>query len=468
MSAQYDALYRQAQTFLSQDPPDFDKALPFLYQAADGGHVEALFQLAGCLIGGHGIDQDIETGTSLLRQAADAGHQYARYNLLQIQESQGVAIEKLLPLYKELAEAGHVHAQVRLMRLNHENGNMKEALKWAFQAVEQKHPQAQYFLAQYYQYSQSPDLEYAHKLYKQSAEQGFTASHWQLGLQYKLGQGVAPDRKKAIEHLRIAADSDFVFAQTALAELLLDSEPEEAIRRFQTASEHGDNDAHAALAEIYLVGKYTDRNPEAARIHAEFAAKHNHPEALRLLGDIYRYGLGVAKSSEEARRYYRKAADLGNLAAHQKLLSESALTDKESYTKAKEYALQQQQAERLYHEAFSAHYGLKRQQNYTEAFELYREAADLGHSKAQTNLGMMYYSGQGVDADHREAVRWLRLAAEQKDNMAQYNLACFYFHGLGVDKNVDEACRWLQEAIDNGHEQPEVLKQLQEQWKGTV
>ncbi|HFC8465375.1 TPA: tetratricopeptide repeat protein [Neisseria subflava] len=93
------------------------------------------------------------------------------------------------------------------MRLYADNGNDQEAVKWALKAAEQQNPQAQYFLAQHYQYSSSPDLEYSHKLYQQSAAQGFIAAHWQLGLQYKLGQGVAQNPEKAIEHLRIAADS---------------------------------------------------------------------------------------------------------------------------------------------------------------------------------------------------------------------------------------------------------------------
>ena len=256
---QYEESFLLAEKLITQDPPDFARAIPLLCEAAEAGHVEAAFQLAGCLIEHHENEQDLAIAVSYLKQAAQAGHPYARYNLLQIEESRGIAIEDLVGAYQELAEEGLAPAQLRLMRLYADNGNDQEAVKWALKAAEQQNPQAQYFLAQYYQYSSSPDLEYSHKLYQQSAAQGFIAAHWQLGLQYKLGQGVAQNPEKAIEHLRIAADYDIVPAQTSLAELLAASNPAEALEWFEKAAEQGDSNAHVALAEIYLLAKHRTR-----------------------------------------------------------------------------------------------------------------------------------------------------------------------------------------------------------------
>lgn len=462
---QYEESFLLAEKLITQDPPDFAQAIPLLCEAAEAGHVEAAFQLAGCLIEHHENAQDLAIAVSYLKQAAQAGHPYARYNLLQIEESRGIAIEDLVGAYQELAKEGLAPAQLRLMRLYADNGNDQKAVKWALKAAEQQNPQAQYFLAQYYQYSSSPDLEYSHKLYQQSAAQGFIAAHWQLGLQYKLGQGVAQNPEKAIEHLRIAADYDIVPAQTSLAELLAASNPAEALEWFEKAAEQGDSNAHVALAEIYLLGKNTERDPQKAYQHAKFAADQNDPEGLRLLGDIHRYGLGRAVDADTARQYYQRSADLGNLVAYQKLLSDSALNNQQNYELTKEIALQRQEAERLYKLAFAAHYGLKRQQNYAEALDLYHQSAERGHSKSQTNLGMMYYSGQGVPVDYAQAAKWFEAAAKQRDTMAQYNLACLYYHGMGVEKDINNACFWLQEAIQHGHEQQDVLKELLAQWK---
>ena len=127
--------------------------------------------------------------------------------------------------------------------------------------------------------------------------------------------------------------------------------------------------------------------------------------------------------------------------------------------------MKRQQAEQFYQLAFAAHYGLNRSPDHTEALTLYQQAADLGHSKAQTNLGMMYYNGHGTETDYTEAAKWFAQAAQQKDTMAQYNLACLYFHGTGVRRNTALACRWLETAINDGHEQSEILKQLLAHWK---
>lgn len=461
-------LYHQANQFLLQSPPDYAQAVPLLQQAAKVGHSEAAFQLAACLINGHGIAADFAAGVEYLKQAARAGHVYARYNLLQLQESENADIQALLPHYIELAEQGLVHAQLRLMRAFNDRRQTQQALLWANKAAEQNHPQAQYFLAQYHQYAAEPDLYKAHHLYRLAAEQGFVAAHWQLGLQYKLAQGVAKDLKQAMAHLQVAAQHGIAPAQTALAEILLSQNSDEALTWFQTAAENGENDAHAALAEIYLLGRHVERNPQNAYHHAKQAAENNHPQALRLLGDIYRYGLGVAAYPQKAREYYRRAADLGDMKAHQKLLSDSALNDHQHYEEAKQAALQRQQAESLYQKAFAAHYGLQRCQSYAEALPLYLQAAELGHIKAKTNLGMMYYSGQGVATDFSQAAQWFESAAEQQDTMAQYNLACLYFHGMGVQKNAAKACEWLCKAIEHGHEQADMLKALLAQWQQAV
>jgi TPR repeat protein len=44
----------------------------------------------------------------------------------------------------------------------------------------------------------------------------------------------------------------------------------------------------------------------------------------------------------------------------------------------------------------------------------------------------MYANGQGVAQDYKEAVNWYRKAAEQGDERAQYNLGVMYAIGQGV------------------------------------
>lgn len=105
---------------------------------------------------------------------------------------------------------------------------------------------------------------------------------------------------------------------------------------------------------------------------------------------------------------------------------------------------------------------------YAAALKLYTEAAELGHSKAQTNLGSMYYFGQGIAADYCKARKWFEQAAAQKDSMAFYNLACIHYSGHGARPDKEKACRYLQEAINNGYGQKSVLQELLQQWQNAV
>ena len=45
-------------------------------------------------------------------------------------------------------------------------------------------------------------------------------------------------------------------------------------------------------------------------------------------------------------------------------------------------------------------------QNHKQAVMWYRKAAELGDAGFQVNLGLMYYTGEGVRQDFNEALQW--------------------------------------------------------------
>jgi len=60
-------------------------------------------------------------------------------------------------------------------------------------------------------------------------------------------------------------------------------------------------------------------------------------------------------------------------------------------------------------------------QNYTEAVEWFRKAADQGNAIAQQNLGVSYANGEGVPQDYVSAHMWFNLSAAQGDANAIKN-----------------------------------------------
>lgn len=80
----------------------------------------------------------------------------------------------------------------------------------------------------------------------------------------------------------------------------------------------------------------------------------------------------------------------------------------------------------------------------------YRKAADKGNTDAQTNLGLMYAEGRGVELNNLEAARWYRKAAEAGNARAQYALALMYHLGQGVSQDYADAIHWYESAARQG------------------
>ena len=77
-----------------------------------------------------------------------------------------------------------------------------------------------------------------------------------------------------------------------------------------------------------------------------------------------------------------------------------------------------------------------------EQVKLWRMKAAQGDSQAQTNLGLLYSTGDGVPHDPREAAKWFRKAAEQGDGLGQLMLATKYFEGAGVVRDPVKGTAW--------------------------
>lgn len=83
--------------------------------------------------------------------------------------------------------------------------------------------------------------------------------------------------------------------------------------------------------------------------------------------------------------------------------------------------------------------------------EVIRKAAELGDTKAQYKLGLMYYEGISVPDNYAEAFYWFRRAAEQGVAEAQYNLGLMYEDGIGTPEDDLAALKWFRQAAEQGY-----------------
>ena len=144
-------------------------------------------------------------------------------------------------------------------------------------------------------------------------------------------------------------------------------------------------------------------------------------EAQFYLAFMYDFGLGVMDDDIEAIKWYRTAAEMGQVNAQHKL----------GYK---------------YHQGKG---GLRK--DITKAIFWYRKAAEQGYATAQNNLGTIYDHGNGVPEDDKHAVKWYQKAAERGNQKAQYNLGFMYHYGNGIAKNTENAIIWYEKAANSGH-----------------
>lgn len=87
--------------------------------------------------------------------------------------------------------------------------------------------------------------------------------------------------------------------------------------------------------------------------------------------------------------------------------------------------------------------------DYETALHEWIPLAEAGDSRAQYQLGIMYYRGEGLPQDYDKAALWYRRAADRGDADAQLNLGLMYALGLGLKQSFYEAFKWFELAVLN-------------------
>jgi len=79
--------------------------------------------------------------------------------------------------------------------------------------------------------------------------------------------------------------------------------------------------------------------------------------------------------------------------------------------------------------------------NLAEGRNLDSKAAEDGNADAQSQMGMMFQTGQGEAQDSKQAVVWYKKAADQGQASAQTNLGMMYITADGVSQDYEQGKR---------------------------
>jgi uncharacterized protein len=160
---------------------------------------------------------------------------------------------------------------------------------------------AAYFVAE----GETPDYEYAFKMYSLAAEGEDAYSINRVGLMYDRGEYVTQDFGKAFDAYKRAADLGLAAAMNNVANMYqagdgVDQDYREALRWYQKAADGGYAYSMYVIGDMYLAGQGVPEDHKEAVEWYQKAVDGGEPNAYWALSLRYMYGDGVGKDELQA------------------------------------------------------------------------------------------------------------------------------------------------------------------------
>ena len=306
--------------------------------------------------------------------------------------------------------------------------------------------QAQLALAKAYHLGEGIEKDEAQAVqwWEKAAEHGDSAAEVNLGVAYSLGAGVPKNYAAAVRWYTKAADQGNADGQAALA-----SERRRcSVTLVHQSRRSGQCKGPVGSCSLYHLGQGVPQDDAEAVRWWKKAAEQGDVTAEGNLGTAYGLGMGVPKDNAESVRWHTKAAENGNAASQFSLgmfylQGAGVPKDEAEGVKWLRKSAEQGNADGEFWLGAAYYSGRGVAKDTAEALRWYRKAGDQGYAAAQYNLGQAYNLGNGVEKDTAEAARWWQKAAEQGLAKAQYNLGLAYRAGTGVQKDNVQAYFWI-------------------------
>lgn len=251
--------------------------------AAEDGDVQAMWHLAKCYEYGKGVKKDYEKAIEWYRQAADGGSSAAMRSLAINYKGGRCGLEK----------------------------DNRKAINWLRKAADAGDNYASFTLGDLYARGDGvdKDMTEAVKYWSSAAYGGHLDAMCNLGICYTRGWGTKQDGGEAVMWLKWAAEKGHRSSQNNLAcWYMLMQNVAKAMYWWQKAAEQGDSNAMLHLAECYFDGFGIARNVHEGAMWLERSARNNNPLAMQRLGKCYMSGIGVRQDINEANRWFEAAA----------------------------------------------------------------------------------------------------------------------------------------------------------------
>ena len=323
------------------------------------------------------------------------------------------------------------------------------------QSPEKKSEDAKKLYEEGNQAADKDDWSTALEKFKQAAELGYPKAFASVGNIYYLGKGdIEQELDEAQRWYKRGMEKNIGEAFGWYARLLNSDDASEADKReafnamkraTELAPENGGwwDD----LGNMYRNGIGTEKNPALAFKYYKQAAEAGNVDAMLWTGLRYYNGEGTSKDFTQAFKWCKQAAEAGQVNAMNwtGLLYRNGEGTEKNIPKALEWFEKSAEGGNNYamvNIAYIYDNGNGVPVDYRKAFEWYKQAAEAGNVTAMFNLGYAYGNGLGVPVDYRKAFEWYKQAAEAGQVNAMNNLGYAYKKGLGVAVDYGQAVYW--------------------------
>jgi len=490
--------------------------------AAKKGDVSAHYQLVQMYDEGLGVKEDKQKARQCLEKAADGGNVNAQFQLaakLGAESLQGIPAEESAAVvddskititpeqhryYKMAALQGHSESQYTLGYC-HELGeggvtqNESSASEWYQKAAAQGEPLAiQRLINLYVQEKVSPqytaeetswyesqakdgganvqcqlakryaegkgaekNLTQAFYWYKEAAEQGDHKAQNQVGVMYENGEGVEKDLAQAEKWYELAAEEDQSEAQLHLLDQYTASpdhwrQDESAIKLYEKLAIQGNAKAQHYFGLANRDGLFVSQDAQAAVKWLKSSAKQAFLLAQDALVQLYVSAKADAEYDKETLSWYERVAEQGDRNA-QTLLGQYFEKSDSSSNKNIEQAIKWytkaaylEHVDAQFKMAQFTHAGIACDKSVVKAVMWYKKAAEQGHVDAQYELAQCYEAGEGTEQNDALAAKCYEQSAEQGSALAQVKIAMCYAIGKGVVKDDAQAAKWYEKSALQG------------------
>lgn len=510
---------------------DYQQALGWLNEAAFKGNPEAQYVLGRLLERGYQtpegqwvVEPNRDRAKSMYALAAFNQNPKGEYHLAEMMVRDQTKIlsvqektkrhELMKRLYEGAASKGVEEAVLPLAFFD-AMSDSKEKQGHAYLVAEKKaksgSPEAALLLGMLFDRGLGVEQDERDAVHWYKKAKSNPVSAFILGTYYAEGHEVTQDKEEAAVLLKQASAAGFSYADLNLA-VLDHNQGREFLSTLEKAHVLGNTTASLLLADYSLAGTSNISNAsdtaqikQARGIYQNLAERGDRQAQLKL-GYLLEQGLGGKVNMQKAAHWYELAANQGQATAQYllgRLNQLGHLGKQPNYVLAKQWYSRamsnyapaavalgfiHETVDDNYKQAFTAYelaankfsvigefdlglvyeYGKGRPVDNKKAEQLYKSAAERGHSRAMVQLAGLYIYDENL-RNYRKGAKWYKKAAKLGDRNAMYQLGRLSEKGMGISKDPVFALSQYQASADKGNTQAKLaLARMHQDGVGTA